>query len=323
MAELEARSMVDIILSQQSESASSDTQHKLGLEYLAIQLAIRDRDELMNILCHHQPDLLTSSVRQLVTSYEPIIRALHQAVDLSTGVSDLQAFLTDLIDISKVDAKAEKQKSPSVEDFCRLLKKHQGSSHRFIHQVFKNGKELSQWYHDYAVHAVAQYKEESPSLSGRDKSENSGAGDFMPHVQSLMSNIPDGDRSNVLGEIDRHATFLSSLNETSTANMKATIRNMSEGKSELSHGPGMFLSRWQALIDETPITPATPKGPVRSGASASVRDATKIDSDGVRRGASPGSNGKGDGGVQPPDVSNTVRLLVPGFRGILDYLGGT
>ena len=31
-----------------------------------------------------------------------MIRALHQAVDLSAGVSDAEAFLTDLIKISQV-----------------------------------------------------------------------------------------------------------------------------------------------------------------------------------------------------------------------------
>ncbi|MCJ1453702.1 hypothetical protein MMC28_004050 [Mycoblastus sanguinarius] len=318
-SEAESISLVIIILDDSSKSTDlSDEQHALALDYIAIRLAIRDRQELINILCHHQPDLLTSSVREAVSAYEPIIRALHKAVDLSGGVSDLQAFLTDLIGISKVDDNSKQSNLPTVEDYCRLLKKHQGSSHRFIHQVLKNGKNLTEWYHDYAFHATAQYRQK---LSPRDTSDTlsgTAAGDFTSHLEGLVATLPAQEKSVVLDEINKHADFLSSLTLGSTTSMKTAISNLSAGKSEMTHGPGIYLYKWQALMDETPITPATAHGPVRNGKSESVRDATGVDTDGVKKGGKAGPNRGTDQAVlTAPDVSHVVRLLVPMFRQVL------
>ena len=71
-------------------------------------------------------------------------------------------------------------------------------------------------------------------------------------------------------------------------------------------------------MDETPITPATAHGPVRNGKSESVRDATGVDTDGVKKGGKAGPNRGTDQAVlTAPDVSHVVRLLVPMFRQVL------
>ena len=315
-------SIANAVLSQSIDPEDlSEKQHKLSLDYVAIQLAIRDREQLVNVLCSRQPDLLTSSIRTMVGAYEPIIRALHQAYDLSGGVSDLEAFMTDFIDISKVDIKDGQSKAPFVEDYVNLLHKHQGSSHRFIHQVLKNGKELSQWYHEYADHAAKQYRQEDTQQSaGEGNPGNAAAGDFTPHLQSLMSALSQEDRSRVLQEVDKHAEYLSSLTETSTSRMKYVVRHVSENKSETSVGPGMFLSRWQTLMDETLITPATPEGPVRHGKDDSVKDATRVDTDGAKKGTAETNAEVESPQLTPPDVGNAVRLLIPGFRDTLRKL---
>ena len=315
-------SIVNAILSQSpSPETLSETQHRLALEYLAIQLAIRDREQLIKVLCHRQPDLLTSSIRTLVGAYEPIIRALHQAYDLSSGVSDLETFMTDFIDISKVETKNGHSKAPSVEDYVRLLHKHQGSSHRFIHQVLKNGKELSQWYHEYAVHASKQYRQESATSGNHGKTGSASAGDFTAHLEMLVSALSGNDKSQVLNEIDKHAEYLSSLTETSTQSMKIVVSHISQDQSQTFIGPGMYLSRWQTLMDEAPITPATPEGPLRHGKYNSVKDATRVDTNGAKKGtAKAGAQEGKDPQLTPPDVGNTVRLLIPGFRDTLRRL---
>lgn len=313
--EAEKRSMATIILSE--STSLSEAQHNFAMEYLAMHLAIRDREELISILCCHQPDLLTSSIRHLVKAYDPIIRALHRAVDLSSGVSDLQAFLTDLIGISKVEQKSGQLRAPTVEDYCRLLKKHQRSSHRFIHQVLKNGKDLSQSYHEYATHAAAQYKQRSSQISSNETPINTAAGDFTAELERLVSTIPDHEKITVMEEIDTHAKYLSAITEGSENKLRIIIHNLSDEKSEMSQGPGMYLSRWQTLLDETLITPATPQGTLRRGGSESVKDATRVDIDGAKKGIAT-SDEKMEGSVEPPpDVSNTVRLLVPLFRDVL------
>jgi hypothetical protein len=180
---------------------------------------------------------------------------------------------------------------------------------------------LSQWYHEYADHAAKQYRQEDTQQSaGEGNPGNAAAGDFTPHLQSLMSALSQEDRSRVLQEVDKHAEYLSSLTETSTSRMKYVVRHVSENKSETSVGPGMFLSRWQTLMDETLITPATPEGPVRHGKDDSVKDATRVDTDGAKKGTAETNAEVESPQLTPPDVGNAVRLLIPGFRDTLRKL---
>lgn len=317
-SECQPESIVNAILTSSSNAPGpSDHQHKLALEYLAVQLAIRDRKELLDGLCHHSPDLLTSSIRTVLPAYDPIIRGLHQAYDLSGGVSDLESFLDDLISVSTVKSKSGVSKPPSVEDFCHLLQKHQGSSHRFIHQVLKNNKDLAQKYYDYAVHAARQYRQETERAIDDESTGIAAAGDFTPHLETLFSHLPETEKARVLKEIDYHADYLFALSHISTQSMKTVIHHLAEGESDIQRGPGMYLSRWQTLMDETPITPADPTGPVRSGKSESVRDATTVDIDGKRKSDAANLEKVGDSEATPPDVSNTVRLLVPDFQDVL------
>ncbi|EOD52707.1 Px domain containing protein [Neofusicoccum parvum] len=73
-----------------------------------------------------------------------------KSVDLSAGLTDLENFLNDLIKVSKLPSpsknKDKAKPPPTVEDFVKLLKKHQGSCHRFLHQIAKNGPEVTEWF---------------------------------------------------------------------------------------------------------------------------------------------------------------------------------
>ena len=296
----------------------SEAQQKLALEYLAIELAIRDREELVRVFCHSSPDLFTSSIRAIVPAYDQVIRALHNAADLSDGVSDFEAFLNDLIKVSTIQGKAKgSHNTPSVEDYCHLLRKHQGSSHKFIHQVLKNSKELYEWYQEYGVHAAEQYRQEKALDIESKGTGAAAAGDFTEHLRDLISSLTEEDRATITEEVDLHANYLSSLNDESTRSMTTIVRNLSEGKSETQKGPGIFLSRWQSLMDATPITPATAKGPVRSGKSESVRDATTTDVDGESKGDASKIGELDQKTADPPDVQNTIRLLGPKFKDLL------
>ena len=307
-----------IILSKSSASTNlSEQQHELALDYLAIQLSIRDRQELINVLCNHQPDILTSSVQDMVDVYDPIIRALHSAVDLSGGTADLQAFLHDLVAMSRLSAKSIDKQPPKVEDFVRLLKRHQGSSHRFIHQALKNGKELTDWYREYAKHAAAQYRQKTDKAPAPSEDGLAAAGDLTPDLEALVSNLSELDKEAVIKELDAHAKYLQALARASEARMKTVVQNTAEGKSEIAYGPGIFLAKWQSLMDATPITPATAEGPVRHGGSDSVKEATRVDVDGSKKGTAAPLEGSKAADPKPPGVSATIRLLQPGFRELL------
>ena len=318
VTEIQSQSIVFVVLSKSFTYNLSERQHQLALDYLAIQFAIRDRQKLIGIFCHHQPDLLTSSVQNLVDVYSPIIRALHSAVDLSDGTADLQAFLHDLISIAQIRSKSTEKKPPSVEDFVLLLKKHQGSSHRFIHQALKNGKELRQWYFEYAEHAAAQYRRKGSNLSAM-KNANTAAGDLTPDIQEIFGRLSQEDQATVKSELDVYAAYLQELSETSTSRMQAVLKSTAEGKSEIAQGPGVFLAKWQDLVNATPITPEIAQGDVRHGGDDSVKRATRVDVDGSRKGSAATSQegDPTDNTPKSPGTDATIRLLLSEFRMIL------
>ncbi|KAL9108017.1 MAG: hypothetical protein Q9227_007122 [Pyrenula ochraceoflavens] len=286
----QGKSIVAVILAD-SPNLSNPT-HSLALDYLSIQLSIADRQRLIAVTCRQNPDILTPVLRDLVTAYEPVIRAIHNAVDLSATVYDAQLFLDDFIKLSKKTS----PEPPSVLDYVSLLEKHQASSHRFLHEVAKNGKEIRKEYQDF-VHQVAAHfrrpeeeeKETSTSTTSsqdqatRDRN-HTNIKDQLAHIlQTLPSN---SDRTAILNELDLHAAYLSFLHQSSTQRLEAVFSLSSPSSSSSSpFGPGAYIQRWQSLLDETEITPSTPEGKVRRGADLDVKRSARVDVEGeVKRG---------------------------------------
>ena len=98
----QGRSIVTVILSLSSQSPElSNKHHAKALEYLSLVLAVRDRTEIVRVLCQRNPDHLTAAIRDGVDAYTPMIREVHQAVNLSDTLWDFERFLTDMLKISK------------------------------------------------------------------------------------------------------------------------------------------------------------------------------------------------------------------------------
>ncbi|KAK4998656.1 hypothetical protein LTR66_002160 [Elasticomyces elasticus] len=317
-------SIVSVILSLSSvPSELSEVQHAKALEYLSLHLSIRDRNELDRILCHGNPDHLTQAIRDGVSAYEPMIRQVHQAVDLSATVGDFERFMNDMIKLAKpATAKKgqDKPTPPSVEDFVSLLHKHQGASHRFIHQVAKNSKEVTEWFNEYSHKAAAQFRpancDSEATAKHEDKFPTAAAGSMTSSLQSLYRKLSDSDREAVRKELDVQSSYLNSLSTSSSSRIRAVLG----AESNTPYGPGAYLARWRDLLDRTPITPATPKGPVRTGASDSVKAEASRDVNGedvslvsaAQREQSVEQNTP-----EAPSVETTLRLLAPGFREVL------
>jgi hypothetical protein len=293
----------------------SEDQHAKALEYYSAKLSIRDRKELIRVLCHQYPDNLTQAIRDVVAVYDPLIRSIHNGVDLSTGLGDLQNFIDDMI--KTVKPKSGNEKAPSVEDFVALFRTHLPSVLRFLHQVAKNCPEVSSTFRQYCKEAIQEFRMKDASQG----SEAAGAGSLTTHLTNLFSSLEDERKSEVLIALDEHSKYLSSLNKISMQRAQSVLDN----KSTTMYGPGVYLARWHGLLDETLITPATPRGPVRRG-----KDVQFMDEEGKRKGGAKGwwdSEGIAekvmDEVPEQPNVDVVLKLLGGPFRELLHDRGAS
>ena len=276
----------------------NEHQHSVAMEYLSTYLSIRDREELTKVLCKSNPDVLTSTIRDAVAAMDPVIRDIHNAVDLSGTVTDAEAFITDLIKTAKPKKKTTGTKSretsksrpsspsadpasildegasdaPTVEDFVTLLKKHAPSMHKFLHHVTKNAPQLAQDYLVYAKRIFSEFRVDEAAAKQEEKGEG-GAGNMTAPLHSLFETLGKEKQEELKALLDQHEEHLQTLKSTSQTRLESIMRPSSSSSSSsqskpsagTTHGPGMYLSRWNALLDSTLISPATIHGPVRKG----------------------------------------------------------
>ena len=228
-------------------------------------------------------------------------------MDLSGTVSDAQAFLDDMIKISR--PQSNKTTQVSVEDYVKLLENHQQSSHRFMHQACKNGKDLVEWYKEFARNLVTQFR-----TSNADAAEPSPAA--IDRLNGLLDDLSSSDRDAILEEIDRHADYLQHLSDASTSRIQATL----DKASNTDYGPGIYLARWQALLDDTLITPSKAEGAVRKAGSEEAKEASREDVDGEKKG-DVGAMQAVESEHGAPEVGVTIKLLMSKFWEMLRAWG--
>ncbi|KAB2104781.1 hypothetical protein AG0111_0g7140 [Alternaria gaisen] len=193
----------------------NEHQHSVAMEYLSTYLSIRDREELTKVLCKSNPDVLTSTIRDAVAAMDPVIRDIHNAVDLSGTVTDAEAFITDLIKTAKPKKKGTKSRetsksrpsspdpasildqeasdAPTVEDFVQLLKKHAPSMHKFLHHVTKNAPQLAQDYLVYAKRIFSEFRVDETAAKQEEKGEG-GAGNMTAPLHSLFETLDEAGK---------------------------------------------------------------------------------------------------------------------------------
>ncbi|KIX03968.1 uncharacterized protein Z518_07521 [Rhinocladiella mackenziei CBS 650.93] len=246
----------------------TDAHHSHALEYLSIHLSIRDRKQLIQCLCKTTPDYLTLSVREVVDAYEPVIRRMHKAIDLSSTLTDFEYFLKDLIKLAKIHSdKSSKALVPTVGDFVQLLRKHQRSCHVFLHQCCKNDKELTGWYLDWAKNAATQFRcdpEPDSHLEEGSETPEKGAGSLTFSLIDLFSSLPPETQSRIIPILDSHSSFLEKMHAQSTARLANVL------KSPPSKNPAVakIFSSSSSRPSSRPPSPAPPIN--RSGASTLV-----------------------------------------------------
>ncbi|KPI39468.1 uncharacterized protein AB675_5118 [Cyphellophora attinorum] len=308
------------------EHTLNEHEHEISLEYLSIQLSIRDRQEIIRVLCHTSPDYFTKSIRELVDAYYPVIRDMHNAINLSGTISDMESFIRDMIKVGKIQSDSKGNTiNPSVGDFVMLLRKHQFSCHTFIHQACKNGPELVDWYLGWAKGAAAEFKR---AEGAKDEAGHTDAGKLNAELNKLFESLTKEQQKQITPVLDAQIEYLDEMHASSRSRLEAVLHSQPSNEKHIASvlsginsrpssrpasraqspapqspkernaqpthkdhslptpkvssgaGPGAFLSRWQDILDHTPISPLTSEGKVQKASSTVVVNASTKDVDG-------------------------------------------
>ncbi|KAB5542818.1 PX-associated-domain-containing protein [Coniochaeta sp. 2T2.1] len=352
-------------------SSLSEAQHTQCLEYYSALLSIRDREQITKVLCRQNPDLYTQSLRDAVESFEPIIRAIHEKVDIREHLAAMESFLNDFINTSRPKREKSGGKkassvpyTPSVEDYVRLLQRNKRLLYNWLHQFAANCPEIRELCRTWAKEAITHFRQgknigdNGVQTTDQNKSADSGgdrasaAGDMSSAFQRIYTSLPAQTKQDVLRVLDAHAKYLDDLEHLSITRMQRVIDNMTlpdnppTSKSGTTtpqlfipttastpasgtntprqvssmNGPGMFLCRWQELLDRTIVTPATPEGRPRTGKEVKANTAL-------------GKTGAGGAKENwqtrflafeaekdvpsPPEADAVMRAFGPGFKAVL------
>lgn len=292
-------------------------QHDLCLQYYAAMLSTRDRDEIIDVLCHSNPDLLSQAVRDIVGVYEPMIRDIHATIDLSEHLDNARAFIDDFLAVSaseKVDGEAAEggYRLPTVEDYVELLRRHKGSVYLWLHQASSKCPQVRDQVKEWAKDMTRAFRpEDSPG--------NIDGTSLLYRLEHLFVGLPGEKQAEIRAVLDTHAAYLASVHRGSENRAEAV--SQTNGRCSAS-GPGIYLASWQSLLDGTPITPDA-KGGLRSGRDVLDRTtpgkpgmAGEVSVDGVVDVTEAMVTVEAEGSMRP-DGSVVVGALGDGFKGLL------
>ncbi|KAK0616771.1 PX-associated-domain-containing protein [Immersiella caudata] len=336
----------------------SASQHSQCLEYYSALLAIRDREEITKALCRQNPDLFSRGVRDAVSAFDHIIRSLHEKVDLREHISAAETFIADFIETSRAkrtpngisnntavdfETSGAKTRAPSIEDYVSLLRRSRHFLYNWLHQVAGQCPEIREDFRAWANRTIRIFRQgrrtpcvppsEGVPATGVDTQRKGAAGALSSNLQALYAALPATVKPSVIAAVDAHAKYLTELETLSLKRMQHILDDM-PGDGILSVddnpecdankisicGPGMFLSRWQQLLDDTVVAPYVPSGPLRRGKDVKGSLAQgKTVSAAAKDGWDPSALAKlaERDAPQPPEVTAVVEALGDPFCELL------
>lgn len=307
------RSIVQVILKEQrTELADSlnKEQHRMCLDYYSALLSVRDRDVLTNLLCKQPPDLLTRAIKEFVAAYDPFIRTIHNGVSLSDHLGDLQTFIGNFIETSTPND----DRPVSVEDYVALLYADRHLLLKFIHAIAAKAPTIWETLRVWSNNSIVKFRQET-TTDGADKISTMDL-----ELSQLVAALDQPTQEAVLAAVDSHATYLASLRSLSDSrlNQLAKRANDADTFGDSPAGPGMYLARWQTILNETLIT-ASKRGGKKNSAPArhgsDVRHLSTEGKVGVGGSLSGAAALAGEAGEPPaPDVGVVLSNLLPRFH---------
>lgn len=329
--------VVTILETTSSSSSLSQDQHLLCHQYHSSLLSARDRTEITSILCRQTPDLLAQAVREGVAAFEPMIRDIHEKIGLAEHLSAGQAYVDDFIKTSspkKVEIEEGKggqhqYQVPSVEDFVHLLQRHRGAVYRYAFHICSRCPDIRDSYRAWARQAVRAFNHTAPvpvAGSAEPPATTEEDPEFLSQLNALFTSLPAPTREKLVPILSAHASYLDTIHIHSLQRLRAISSPYS---SSTPVGPGIYLSSWQALLDETAITPdATAPSTLRRGKDVINRTTpgkTGAHGEIVLDGTIDAREGmeEMERGMVGPDVGLVVEALGDGFRRLLRDVAAT
>lgn len=349
-------SMIAAIFASSSKPLKplSPAQHAQCFEYYVALMAVHDREAIAKVICRQNPDLFTGLIRDAVGTFDHMIRSIHEKIDLREHVAAGEAFITDLLNTSKPKSprkistsdpsqKPLRTQAPSIEDYVALLRRNRHLLYNWLHQFASQCPSIRDEFRAWAKDTVRLFRQSqrspNPSIRPPDRPpaptdtahRGGAAGALSSNLQLLYAALPNATKQPVLAAIDAHASYLTALERLSLDRMQRILDDMPAGgllavkqdtqasKASIC-GPGMFLARWQQLLDDAVVTPETPDGGLRRGKDVKGALAQgKTVSAAVQDGWDPqrlAALAEGEVPV-PPDVGAVVEALGGEFRGLV------
>ncbi|KUI70150.1 hypothetical protein VM1G_06514 [Cytospora mali] len=236
---------------------------------------------------------------------------------------------------------------PSVEDFVALLRRNRHLLFKYLHVFATSCFDVRDKFRSWAKESVKNFRNASETKLDKTKPRPGAAGAMSDTLQSMFSQLPPETQQSVLASLNSHATYLSNLESLSLQRMQRVLDAMKNDESKKSNGkpdinsnsnsvnnskmntprtsgdgvamsgPGVYLMRWETLLDDTLITPAAPSGPVRKGKDVKGQKSWgKTGSGGTKDGWDAGAIAKEEERAVPeaPDVSAVMDALGEKFR---------
>jgi hypothetical protein len=340
----ECKSIITIICEEASLPKLTNPSHDYAIQYLGLSASLRDREQLSRIICKSYPDILTQTIREGVNAYDPIIRKVHQSVDLSATCQDLEDFLRDFFSLfdkdttnnttkpepptksdakpseklngakhtSKLASRAYQGPAVSVEDIANVLRKHQNSLHKFLHQMAKNGGDVTAQYRTYVKTAASHFRVAKAFGSSKTSTSGIPSPELTSALSSLVSSLPAPKRTKILETADSYSAYLSALSSVSSDRLHATLSG-----EKPPAGPGAYLARWTSLMELEPSTPLVPEGKPRYGVARVLTEGEWEDVDVAEEAV----QGRWKWPEMPGDVDEVVEALGVEFGKILGAMG--
>lgn len=257
-------------------------QHEIALEYLGIQLSIRDRLEGVQSICKDKPDLLSPIVQEQMALITPFLKSLHDGkFDIGQIISLLKTIVEDFIKTAKIT----KSYTPTVADFVALAQRQLPAVWKLLSEGANKCPDLYDLVYRLLSVGLGNYR----TSEVRNGEAETGA--MTAPLHAMFAALSAGEQSAIQPAIDAHAAYLAHI----LSNDKRLLQIVLDKKCTPDQvGPNPALPRLQALLDSTLLTSADASGKPRTGRNVQTGAQQSV--------------------IKAPDSSPVVKALGKQFR---------